>query len=64
MCGGTDILKLLTYRERALKTKTFLEEEEILTSEDVKGDKVDLGVSVLAGLGGRHLDDLAGPVLS
>jgi len=44
VCGGTDILKLLS-------------------SEDVKGDKVNLGVSVLASLRGRHLDDLARPVL-
>lgn len=29
----------------------------------VDGDKVDLGVSVLAGLRGRHVDDLAGTAL-
>ena len=34
-----------------------------LTSEDVKGDEMDLGVAVLASLGGGHLHDLAGPVL-
>ena len=36
---------------------------ELLASEDVNGDKVDLGVTVLAGLGGRHVDDLARAVL-
>ena len=32
---------------------------ELLASEDVKGDKMDLGVAVFAGLGGRHINDLA-----
>lgn len=32
---------------------------ELLASEDVNGNKMDLGVTVLAGLGGRHVDDLA-----
>jgi hypothetical protein len=36
---------------------------ELLASEDVNGDQVDLGVSVLAGLGGGHVDDLARAVL-
>lgn len=36
---------------------------ELLASEDIKGDQVDLGVTVLAGLGGGHVDDLAGAVL-
>jgi len=31
--------------------------------EDVEGDHVDLGVTVLAGLGGGHLHDLAGTTL-
>lgn len=31
--------------------------------EDVESDHVDLGVTVLSGLGGGHLHDLAGPVL-
>lgn len=31
----------------------------LLGGEDVSGDKVDLGVTVLASLGGRHVDDLA-----
>jgi len=44
VCGGTDILKLLS-------------------SEDVKGDKMDLGVAVLPRLRGRHLNNLARPVL-
>lgn len=35
----------------------------LLAGEDVKGDKVDLGVTVLAGLGGRHVNDLAGAAL-
>lgn len=32
---------------------------KLLASEDVEGDKVDLGVTVLASLGSRHIDDLA-----
>ena len=36
---------------------------ELLAGEDVNGDQVDLGVTVLAGLGGRHVDDLAGTAL-
>jgi len=32
----------------------------LLASEDVDGDQVDLGVAVLSGLGGGHVDDLAG----
>jgi hypothetical protein len=32
---------------------------ELLASEDINGDQVDLGVTVLASLGGRHVDDLA-----
>jgi hypothetical protein len=36
---------------------------ELLGGEDVDGDQVDLGVTVLAGLGGGHFDDLAGAVL-
>lgn len=36
---------------------------KLLASEDVNGDKVDLGVTVLAGLGGRHVHDLAGTAL-
>ena len=32
---------------------------KLLASEDVDGDQVDLGVTMLAGLGGRHVDDLA-----
>lgn len=32
---------------------------ELLAGEDVEGDKVDLGVAVLASLRGRHVDDLA-----
>lgn len=31
----------------------------LLAGEDVDGDQVDLGVAVLAGLGGGHFDDLA-----
>ena len=49
VCGGTDILKLLAYKERVDEKPNFLEGEK-LTSEDVKGDKVNLGVSVLASL--------------
>jgi hypothetical protein len=36
---------------------------ELLGGEDVDGDQMDLGVTVLAGLRGGHLDDLAGTVL-
>lgn len=32
---------------------------ELLAGEDVDSDQVDLGVTVLAGLGGGHVDDLA-----
>jgi len=35
----------------------------LLLGEDIKGDEVDLGVSVLAGLGGGHIHNLAGPAL-
>lgn len=31
----------------------------LLAVEDVGSDQVNLGVTVLAGLGGRHVDDLA-----
>lgn len=36
---------------------------QLLGGEDVDGDQMDLGVSVLAGLRGGHLNDLAGAVL-
>jgi hypothetical protein len=36
---------------------------KLLASEDVEGDQVDLGVTVLASLRGRHVDNLAGTVL-
>jgi hypothetical protein len=36
---------------------------KLLGSEDVDGDQMDLGVTVLAGLRGGHLDNLAGTVL-
>jgi hypothetical protein len=36
---------------------------QLLASEDIDGDQVDLGVTVLSGLRGRHFDDLAGTVL-
>jgi len=32
---------------------------KFLPSEDIYGNKVDLGMAMLAGLGGRHVDDLA-----
>lgn len=35
---------------------------KLLAGEDVNGDQVDLGVTVLASLGGGHVDDLAGTV--
>lgn len=36
---------------------------KLLASEDIDGDKVDLGVTVLSSLGGGHVDDLAGTAL-
>jgi len=36
---------------------------ELLAGEDVNGSQVDLGVTVLSSLGGRHIDNLAGTVL-
>lgn len=36
---------------------------ELLASEDVDGDQVDLGVTVLASLGGGHVNDLARAIL-
>lgn len=36
---------------------------ELLASEDVNSNEMDLGVTVLASLGGGHVDDLAGAVL-
>lgn len=37
---------------------------KLLSGEDIDGDKVDLGVTVLASLGGGHVDDLAGTALN
>jgi len=37
---------------------------KLLSGEDINGDEMDLGVSVLAGLGGAHIDNLAGPALN
>jgi hypothetical protein len=37
---------------------------ELLAGEDIDGDKMDLCVTVLTSLGGRHVDDLAGAVLN
>ena len=36
---------------------------EFLAGEDVNGNKMDLGVTVLASLGGGHVNDLARAVL-
>jgi len=36
---------------------------QLLLGEDVDGDQMDLGVTVLSGLGGGHLDNLARAVL-
>lgn len=36
---------------------------ELLASEDIDGGDVNLGVTVLAGLGGGHGDNLAGATL-
>ena len=37
---------------------------ELLAGEDIDGDKMDLGVTVLASLGGGHVDNLARAVLN
>lgn len=37
---------------------------ELLTGEDIDGDKMDFGVTVLTSLRGTHLDNLAGPALN
>jgi len=37
---------------------------ELLAGEDVDGNKMDLGVTMLASLGGGHFDDLARAVLN
>ena len=36
---------------------------QLLAGEEINGSQVDLGVTVLAGLGGGHVDDLAWAVL-
>ena len=36
---------------------------ELLAGEDINGDKVDLGMTVLPSLGGGHFDNLAGAAL-
>lgn len=36
---------------------------KLLAGKDVDGDKMDLGVTVLTSLRGRHVDNLAGTVL-
>ncbi len=36
---------------------------ELLAGKDIDGDEVDLGVTVLASLRGRHVNDLAGTTL-
>ena len=36
---------------------------ELLASEDIDSNQMDLGVTVLSSLGGGHIDDLAGTVL-
>ena len=36
---------------------------QLLAGKKINGSQVDLGVTVLAGLGGGHVDDLAGAVL-
>ena len=35
----------------------------LVTCENIESDKMDFGVAVLSGLGGGHLNDLAGAVL-
>lgn len=36
---------------------------QLLAGEDIESDDVNLGVTVLASLGGRHINDLAGTTL-
>ena len=36
---------------------------QLLAGEDVNGDQVDFGMTVLSGLGGAHFDNLAGATL-
>ena len=36
---------------------------QLLLGEDIRGNQVDLGVSVLSSLGGGHVNDLAGSTL-
>ena len=36
---------------------------QLLASEDIQSNKMDLRVAVLSGLGGRHIDNLAGATL-
>jgi hypothetical protein len=36
---------------------------QLLASEDIDGDKMDLGMTVFTSLGGGHVDNLAGTVL-
>ena len=36
---------------------------QLLAGEEIDGSQMDLGVTVLAGLGGGHVDDLAWAVL-
>lgn len=36
---------------------------ELFAGKDINGDEMDLGVTVLAGLGSGHFDDLAGTTL-
>ena len=36
---------------------------QLLLGEDVDGDQMDLGVTVLSSLGSRHVDDLTGSSL-
>lgn len=37
---------------------------KLLAGEDINGDQVNLGVTVLSSLGGGHVDDLAGTALN
>ena len=64
MCGATYELVLATRNVGDVhvvggRAKFF----ELLASEEVNGDQVDLCVTVLSRLGGAHVDDLAGAIL-
>ncbi len=64
MTKNTDQLIFLTSDVRDVHVMgRWAEFFKFLAGEDVDSNKMDLGVTMLASLGGRHVDDLAGTVL-